>query len=121
MANPSTTGPSGAGTEVIRRFTANGVNDTYTNLTVPADHIYTLLCLNIIDYESIGNATNSILFGFSPDGSGDCWLVADQSINGRETFVYNEKVCFTEGDIIKIHCDSTNHDVMLTYIDQQFA
>ena len=121
MANPSTTGPSGAGTEVIRRYSVNGVNDAYSNLTVPADHIYTLLCLNIIDYESAGSATNTLSFGFDNETNGDCWLVSDQNINPRETFVYNEKVCFTEGDEIKIFCSSTNYDAMLTFIDQEFA
>jgi len=113
--------PSGSGTEVLKRHQANGVNDAYTTLTVPAHHIYTILTVTCCNYESVGTAAKSILLGFKPNGSGDCWLVADQSIGARQTFVFNEKFVLTAGDIFRIHSSSTNHDVYIAYIDQDWS
>ena len=112
--------PSGNGTEVLKRHQANGINNAYETLTVPSDHIFTLLSMSLCNYESAGSASSFILFGFQPNGSGDCWLIADQPIGGRQTFVYNDKVVFTGGDVIRVWSDSTNFDICISYIDQDW-
>ena len=113
--------PSGSGTEVLKRFQANGVNAAYTTFTVTAHHIYTILSVNCCNYEADGTSGKVLLMGFQPNGSGDCWLIADYPIGGRETFVYNEKFVLTAGDVFRIYSDSTNHDVYVAYIDQDWS
>ena len=54
MANPSTTGPSGAGTEVLRRVQFNGVNNAEQIIfTVPQNHIYTVLSITICNMKTL--------------------------------------------------------------------
>ena len=119
MANPSTTGPSGVGTEVLRRVYLESANNTTTSLlTVPTDHIYTILS---VIFENGQAATKNFTMLVSGDGSGGVYLVRNQEIAQNDTFVFNDKFVLTENDILKITSDSTDHDVWCSYIDQTFA
>ena len=119
MANPSTTGGSGAGTEVLRRTFITGANNTNTNLlTVPADHIYTILNITIVNNNDAMKACHIFV---SPDGSGTHYIIKSEPIPNETSFIWNDKFVVTAGDIVKIWCSSTVTDVWCSYIDQQFA
>ena len=119
MAVPSTTGGSGAGTEVLRRTVIDGANNaTTTLLTVPADHIYTIMSISICNND--GSAKNMSMT-VKPDGSNSIVLIQGQSIPAEGSFVYSDKFVMTAGDVIDIYCASTVTDVYCSYIDQQFA
>ena len=119
MANPSTTGPSGVGTEVLRRvFLESASNTTTSLLTVATDHIYTVLS---VIFENGQTATKNFTMSISGDGSGGVYLIRNQSVVQNGTFVFNDKFVLTEGDILKITSDSTDHDVWCSYIDQTFS
>ena len=120
MANPSTTGPSGIGSEVLRRVAATDQNaTTSTLLTVREDSIYTVTSIIILDDDSGNNDKINIFVRI--DGSTDHYLVRDQPINYRETFIFNEKFVMTETDILKVSSDCNTFDVYVSYIDQEFA
>jgi|21_taG_2_1085346.scaffolds.fasta_scaffold00662_2 hypothetical protein len=120
MANPSTTGPSGIGSEVLRRVQFNGLGDSEnTILTVGTDMIITVLTLTICDIAGASGKQSTIFF--SPDGSGACYLSYLVPLPANGTFVWNDKFVLTETDILKISCSSTNHDIYCSYIEQEFA
>jgi len=119
MANPSTTGPSGVGTEVLKRVYVESASNTTTSLlTVTANHIYTVLSLY---FENGQTATKNFSMLVSGDGSGAVYLIRNQSVQQNATFVVNDRFVLTEGDILKITSDSTDHDIWCSYIDQTFA
>jgi len=120
MANPSTTGPSGIGSEVLRRVQFNGLSDTTTNvLTVGTDMIITVLMISLCDLAGASGKTCDI--NISPDGSGACYLMSGVSLPASGSFVWNDRFVITETDILKVGCSSTNHDIYCSYIEQEFA
>lgn len=119
MANPSTTGPSGVGTEVLKRvFLESASNATTSLLTVAPDHIYTVLSLFFQNGQA---ATVNFSMLISGDGSGGVYIVKNQPVVQNATYVLNDKIVLTEGDILKTISDSTDHDIWCSYIDQTFA
>jgi hypothetical protein len=119
MANPSTTGPSGIGTEVLKRvFLESASNVTTSLLTVATDHVYTVLSLF---FENGQTATVNFSMMISGDGSGGVYVVKNQPVAQNGTFIFNDKFVLTEGDILKTISDSTDHDIWCSYIDQTFA
>ena len=118
MANPSTTGPSGAGTEVLRRRTIEAGSAAETILTVGANHIFTIM--NIIILNNDTHAETMDIFT-STDGSGSIYMVKNQAIGDRETFVFSDKFVMTATDVLSTWCSSSDYDVHVSYIDQEFA
>ena len=81
MANPSTTGPSGAGTEVLRRFYVDGVPESATTiLQGEANHIKTVV--SIIICERAGDASGDAHFYMyiAPDGGTTVYLEVGKEI-----------------------------------------
>ena len=123
MANPSDVGPSGAGTEVLRRVQFNGLGDSnQTILTVGQNKIVTILSVVITIVENTAGRNVEIII--SPDGSGTNVIYGGLGkMEAQSTFVFNEKVVLTgqtsgTGDVLKVACDSTNWDVYVSYIEQ---
>jgi hypothetical protein len=119
MANPSTTGPSGIGSEVLRRaYVESASNTTSVVLTVGTDMIVTILSVIV---EQNGGATKSLNMYVATDGSGANYLIRNQSMANQSTFVWSDKFVMTEGDILNVWSDSTDHDIYVSYIEQEFA
>ena len=121
MANPSTTGPSGIGSEVLRRSHVIGTNDgTATLITVGTDMIVTLLSL--VYTNTADESGQNLEIQVAPDGSGICYLYKGMAaIEPYETFVFSDKIVLTEGDVLKVISDSGDFDVYFSYIEQEFA
>ncbi len=112
--------PSGPGTEVLKRHTANISNST-TTLTVPANHIYTILSINLM-----ANSTNkSDTDIYINDGSANIEITNGNGatyIPGNSTFVYSDKIVMTAGDVMTIiERDATAVSVWISYIDQDWS
>ena len=120
MANPSDTGPSGIGSEVLRRVQFNGLNNvTTTLLTVGTDMIVTVLSITVSNISGTAATCN---IHIAPDGSGQCTVYnGPSSLHGNSTFVWNDKIVLVETDLIKVECGSDNHDIYMSYIEQEFA
>ena len=87
-------------------------------LTVATNHIYTIL--NVI---VCNQTTGDVLVGlqFAPGGSGTCIIFADQALPASGTYVWSDKLVLTAGDIVKVTCSAADHDVYISYIDQDWT
>ena len=120
MANPSTTGPSGIGSEVLRRVWKKGNNDHQNVITVGTDMIVTLLSLVIVN--NTVNDNQNMNFYILPDGGTAQYLyIGDGNFMSYQTFVFSDKVVMTETDVLKVHSSATTFDVWCSYIEQEFA
>ena len=121
MANPSTTGPSGAGTEVLRRkyLEWSSVANNEILITGAANHIYTILS---VSFAERGNASELMNMFVVASGPVNVHIFSSQPIGPYGTFVWNDKFIIAGDDILKCSTDSaSSFDVWCTYIDQQFA
>jgi len=114
MANPSTTGPSGAGTEVLRRVYGNAGAAT----TIPAgtDKIRTIIS---ITWTSSQTGQQTISLRLQGDGSTEIELLREQDLQSNETFVWSDRLVMADADTLT--ADSTgNADILISYIEQEF-
>ena len=121
MANPSTEGGTGVGTEVLRRFFKcwSSASNNEVLLTGAANHIYTILSVFFCER---GNAAELMSMYVTSSGPLNTHIFSSQPIGAKETFVWNDKFCIAGDDILYCGSDSTSSfDVYLSYIDQQFA
>ena len=126
MANPSTTGPSGIGTEVLRRKTIqHGTVSTNsgraTLITVGTDMIVTVLSIIITNRSGAAGKEFDIEYLTDGDASEPIMVLNNVPIAASGgTFVFNDKFVMTETDVLKIVCDSSHWDVICSYIEQEF-
>ena len=120
MANPSA-GFGGAGTEVLRRAYVDDMsNSEVTLLTGLANHIYTVLSVLFISTDS---SDKLIKMYVDVDLSGtDIFILNEQSLPGKSTFSFNDRLVLTETDKLHAICTTTTGiDIWVSYIDQQLA
>lgn len=125
--------PSGGGTEVLRRGTAHALSNTATALrfdgdpvsavgtntvTVPANHIITLLSMS---FTEVGGAAATVSMIIN-DGTNDIYILVAEPLPGNNTFVFNEKIIIHPGDKLTVFLGSSgNTDVWYSYIDQDWS
>ena len=128
MANPSTTGGSGAGTEVLRRAHRYNLLESdgeITLFTVPADHIYTIL--NVMIMEKGDDQDLKVSMYIDPDsgGAGDIIFLQSHFLAFGQAFLWNDRFVMTAADKLHFSCGSAAAvgacDIWCSYIDQQFA
>ena len=125
MANPSIVNATAVGKEVVRRYYVDGLAESPTAvITGVANHIMTTVSIIISERSNLAASMFNIIL--HPDGSGTgLYLMTDELIPNKSTFVFNEKLAVTGTDILKIEGASASGactmDVWATYIDQQFA
>ena len=111
--------PSGGGTEVLKRAVIDGAsNTTSTIFTVPAHHIYTVLTISIFNNDSTAKTFNIYL---DTTGSNNIFMQKATSLAGETCFVWSDRFVATAGDILKIGCQSTETDIICSYIDQDWT
>tara|TARA_R110002051_G_scaffold320068_4_gene404876 strand:- start:437 stop:805 length:369 start_codon:yes stop_codon:yes gene_type:complete len=122
MANPSTIGGTGAGTEVVRRSYALGAAaTTRTVLTGVANHLYTIISVLVTNHQ--GTECIFDLY-IDPDGSSEkAYLCKQISMAPYGTFIFNDKVVMdgSGDDLIIASNDSREMKCYCSYIDQTFA
>ena len=124
MANPSTTGAGGAGTEVLRRaYVDNVVNADSTVLTCPANHIFTILTIIVNNRHTTdtGNLNVWIDPGGSGSSSNDLYLINTTPIPFRNTYVFSDRFVMSDQDVMQAYFSITGADLWVSYIDQQVA
>ena len=123
MANPSIVNATAIGKEVLRRTYITGAGESLqTILTVPAEHIITILSISIMERSNEAASKFDLLI--SPDGGTAFYLLIQQGVPGYDTFVWSDRIVLTGGDLLKIEPAGTGtvtFDVWCSYIDQQFA
>ena len=113
--------PSGSGTEVLNRAVAEGMNATTTTLlTVPTDHIYTILSIILFNPN---NDAKEFSIVFVAGGSTTMNITGDNGhpIPANSTFTWNDKFVMRPADILKIYTDCTAGDCIVSYIDQDWT
>ena len=125
MANPSTTGPSGVGTEVLRRsYLDNPAEAEATILAGVANHIYTILSIVICDLSNQADFLFDLYVDVDASGT-DINLLNDQSVGQKQSFIFSDRLVLTATDKLLIKGASAaataEYDVYCTFIDQQFA
>ena len=121
MANPSTDGPTSAnGTEILRRSHGNPTSTSDVKLIDgTAGYIYTVL--SVIICEQSGSAITFDL-SVSADASGSVFLLDDQSLGSKETFVFDNRIVITGADELTIRLSgSGNVDAWCSYIEQRWV
>ena len=125
MANPSDTGPSGVGTEVLRRSYKADLDSTeYKIIDGVANHIYTVLSITVCDQGTGGETLwLKIHQGASSSAADIIFILRAQPIGNQETFIFNDKIILTDTDEIIIFTSSATDsmDVLCSYIDQEFT
>jgi hypothetical protein len=110
--------PSGSGTEVLKRYSNVVSNTTQTALTVPAHHIYTLLSTSFC---IMGGAAINVSF-YIHDGTQDRSIFYQQNIPSYGTFVWDNRLIVTAGDLIKVQAHSAEDcEYYISYIDQDWS
>lgn len=91
-------------------------DETYT---VPALHIITMV--SIIICETAGNGEQFHMQAVMHTTSASIKLLADQTIGGKDTFIWNDRFTLIGGDALKIYSSAAAVlDVWYTYIDQSW-
>tara|TARA_R100000656_G_C3939423_1_gene126437 strand:+ start:20 stop:385 length:366 start_codon:yes stop_codon:yes gene_type:complete len=117
--NPSTIG---TGTEVLRRYFGHAISNGTLQMDGVADHIYTLLSIVICENGAGGGAIETTSIYIDPDtGTDNIYLVNAHTIPAGETFVFSEKVVWTNTDKLFVYTSEGDCDVYITYIDQDFS
>ena len=114
--------PSGSGTEVLKRQTATGDFDSNpVILTVPTDHIFTIISLNIVE----AGSASEIFWLTMTDASNSNRVidfVRSQVLTANQTFIYSDRIILNSGDTLKLQSGSVcNMDVYISYIDQDWT
>jgi len=112
--------PSGSGTEVLKRAVFNGLSNTTQNMvTVGTDKIVTVLNIIINNQQA---AICSLDIQMSPAGSGTHkYFYKATALGSGDTFVFSDRLILHPADILKVYSTSTNFDVCLNYIEQDFS
>lgn len=123
MANPSTLGGTGAGTEVVRRaYSVVGAATSRTLLEGIANHLYTIISVTICNHAGTSGTFDLYIL---PDGQTEKAFLAKQIVMpGSSVFIFNDKVVMdgTSGDDLKLDTnDSREMKCLVSYIDQTFA
>ena len=122
MANPSATPASAAGTEILRRSHKVGLSNSPIKMIDGASTDYTYTLLSITFCEN-GGADELINMKIDTEASGaDVFLLEDQALSSKTTFVWNDKVMLWGTDELVVYTGSAaNVDVYCTYIEQRWA
>ena len=124
--------PTGSGSEILYRGTIHNQSDTATALrwdktnpttatstyTVPALHIITVITISITEVDG-NNETFDLLIN---DGTNNIYILQDQTLSAKSTFVYSDKIVLVAGDKLTVYTgDAGNVDVHYSYIDQDWT
>jgi hypothetical protein len=111
--------PSGSGTEVLKRYTKNALNnETVTAITGVANHIYTILSIVICEN---ANGAENISISMN-DGSNEISLTYNTPIPAYGTYVFNDRFVISGTDTLTIRSHAASAmDVIVSYIDQDWS
>jgi kynureninase len=113
--------PSGGGSEVLKIAHIAGVtNSENVILNGVANHIYSILSITICE---TANAAKTFDLYIDDDGGGtDYYILKDQNIGAKETFIYDNKLVLSGTDHLCIVAGSSaDIDVTISYIDQDWT
>ena len=117
--------PSGSGTEVLKRVTADSNSGWNEIFSGSANHIMTIV--SIVICERADHSDANFFMYIAPDGGTTIYLAVAEHVGGEGTYIWNDKFALTETDALKMEAwtgpasGAGQMDIWITYIDQQFA
>ena len=105
-----------SGDELLKNFSLIALSGT-TETTVTAGHTYTILSITL--NEQAGNPETFAIYVDTTGSGADCWIYLDHDLPAKETFVHNDKIVLTAGQILGITASSGDTDVFVSYLDQE--
>ena len=112
--------PSGSGTEVLKVSKLNPTDvSNQVLINGVADHIYTVL--SIITCETTGNPEIFSMY-IKHQGGTAFYILANQALAGRETFIWNDRIVLTGTDeLVWVSDGACNIELVCSYIDQDWT
>ena len=113
--------PSGSGSEVLKIAHIAGVtNSENVILNGVANHIYSILTITVCE---TAGANETLDLYIDDDGGGtDYYILKDQPIGAKQTFIYDNKLVLSGTDHLCIIAGSSaDLDVTVSYIDQDWS
>lgn len=124
MANPSTTGGTGAGTEVVRRkFVKNGDFSVAVKiLDGEANHLYSIVSIIICNASATDAEVITMYVHPAANSSDVTTILKQQDLPAKSTYVFSDKFVLDATDeLLLLSSSSSSLGVWVTYIDQTFA
>jgi len=124
MANPSTTGGTGAGTEVVRRkFVKNGDFSTAVKiLDGEANHLYSIVSIIICNASTSDAEVITMYVDPAANSSDATTILKQQDLPAKSTYVFSDRFVLDATDeLLLLSSSSSSLGVWVTYIDQTFA
>lgn len=114
--------PTGSGSERIKYSTISAQSATVgTLITGVALHIYTIVSIIVSEKSNVSDTFDFYLTD-SDGTSNPHYIVNSQTINGYETFVFNDRFAFDGNKMLRtITSAGGNLDMTCTYIDQDWT
>ena len=107
MANPSDTGPSGVGTEVLRRRYVDGSAETLQILCAGvSNHIMTILSVVICSVGSPADTLFDMYIDYDLGGT-NLNILRNTAIGTNQTYIFSDKIILTDTDRLTIQAYST--------------
>ena len=120
MANPSTVNPTASGKEVLRRQFAHALSNSTIQVDGVADHIYTLVSIVVCNLDNSNAEVISVYV--DPDtGTDNIYLVNGTPLPASATWVFTEKIVWTNTDKLFVFTSTGDCDVYITYMDADFT
>ena len=115
--------PSGSGTGVLRTYRGEGINgnSAASLLDGVANHIYTIVSIHVS--ENAGADEVLTLYISSAGGAGTVSRFANRvALGAWSSYVHNDKIVVTgTEELIVYTADTSNLDIVITYIDQDWT
>ena len=115
--------PSGSGTEVLRTYRGEGINGNAAAslLDGVANHIYTIVSIHVS--ENGGASEVLTLYISGAGGSGTVSRFANRiDLGPYQTYIHNDKIVVTGAEELIVYTSSSsNLDIVITYIDQDWT
>ena len=121
MANPSDTGTSGVGTEVLRRSHTSALTTSSVKLIDgDANHIYTVIS---VTFTNIATSSEELTMKINTAEGTEVQLLREFPLGGKQMFVWNDKFVLTDTDelVVETESGSSDIDVLCSYIDQEWT
>ena len=98
--------PSGSGSEILRTGIQGTVSNSFLDLiTGVNNHIYTVLSITVLEKDNLTTHTfNLALY----DGSNHYWIIREQSLPSKGTFIFNDKLVINGADLNTITSGTNN-------------
>ena len=104
-----------SGDELLKFLGIHALTDTANETTVTAGHTYTIISVTFCEQ----GGTDESISMYVDDGSQDIYILMEQSLPAKSTFVWSDKLVLEAADKLGFLSTAGNVDVAISYLDQE--